>query len=132
MALTIIFFSVIRIAWVEQDMQTFTGWMISFYLILFAIVFLMVECDVRKSRQWFYFLNSALGKGLFYVFLFLLCLGGGGVVSWVDRLLASIFFVVAVIFITMYCFFKSSEAAYIDQLVQKIPQDPQSAQNKEA
>ena len=104
-ALWMLVFSVIRIGMME-DHTTITGFMISFYLVLFALMFICVECNLKKSRKWFYFLNSALGKSLFYLFLFVLCFGSGGDPSWVDQLLASIFFITSVILMVMYCLFK--------------------------
>ena len=119
MALTMLVFSVIRIALVDER-ETLTGFMLSFYFVLFALIFLFVECNMKKSRMWFYFLNSALGKGIFYLFLFLLCFGSGHAASWVDKLLAVIFITAAAFFIFLYCVFRSQEAAYINELVHNV------------
>ena len=109
-------FSVIRIGFME-DFETVTGFMISFYLVLFAIMFICVECNLKKSRLWFYFLNSSLGKGLFHMFCFLLCFGSAGEPSWVDVLLGIIFFLTSVVMFIIFCFFKSQEGPFIDQLI---------------
>ena len=121
-------FSFVRIAFMEDDNSTFTGFMISFYLILFAIVFILVECNIKKSRMWFFFLNGTLGKALFYLFLFVLCYGNGGDTSWVEVLLSVIFIITAVIFFAMHCFFKEQEPQYIQQLIGQIDLTPQSSQ----
>ena len=111
-------FSVIRIGFME-DFETVTGFMISFYLVLFAIMFICVECNLKKSRLWFYFLNSALGKGLFHLFCFLLCFGSAADPSWVDVLLGVIFFLTSLVMFIMFCFFKNQEGPYIDKLITK-------------
>ena len=113
LAFIMLVFSVIRIGFME-DFETVTGFMISFYLVLFAIMFICVECNLKKSRLWFYFLNSSLGKGLFHMFCFLLCFGSASDPSWVDVLLGVIFFLTSLIMFVMYCFFKNQEGAYID------------------
>ena len=104
-ALTMLVFSIIRIAAAEEK-ETVTGFMISFYLIVFALIFLFLECNVKKTRLWFYFLNSALGKAIFYIFLFLCCFGSGHAATWVDRLLAVIFSITAGIYIFIYAIFR--------------------------
>ena len=129
MALTMLVFSVIRIAAVE-DPETITGFMLSFYFLVFGFIFLFVELNMKKSRMWFFFLNSALGKGIFYCFLFLLCFGSGHAASWVDKLLATIFFVAACFFILLYCIFKSQEPAYINELVHNIKTGEAEAQKQ--
>ena len=120
MAVVLLVLSVVRIGVVEDD-QTVAGFMISFYFVIFAIIFIAVECNLKKSRLWFFFLNSSLGKALFYIFLFLLCFGSGSDdPSWVDVLLAVIFCFISFILFVIHCIFKDQEAAYIDSLIAKI------------
>ena len=120
MAVVLLVLSVVRIGMVEDD-QTVAGFMISFYFVIFAIIFIAVECNLKKSRLWFFFLNSSLGKALFYIFLFLLCFGSGSDdPSWVDVLLAVIFSFISFILFVIHCIFKDQEAAYIDSLIAKI------------
>ena len=118
-------FSIVRIAFI--DAGTFAGFMISVYWVLFGIMFIMVEFNLKKSRMWFYFLNGSLGKGLFHVFLFLTCFGSGGEQVWVDVFLAIIFAFTAPIFFLMTCFFKDLEGPYIDHLVEKVRLEQPSA-----
>ena len=105
LAFTMLVFSVLRIA-VLETFESITGFMISFYLVLFAIMFICVECNLKKSRLWFYFLNSSLGKGLFHIFCFVLCFGSGEDASWVDITLGVVFCVTALLMFTMYFFYR--------------------------
>ena len=107
-------FSVIRIFFMEE-FDTITGMVISIYSIIFAIIFILVEFNVKKSRMWFYFLNGSLGKGIFHLFLFFLCYGHGdnSDPTWVDILLSVIYMITAILFIVLYVFTRNEEASYI-------------------
>ena len=98
-AALLLIFAIVRIAFIESE--TFTGFMISVYWVIFGVIFILVELNVKKSRMWFNFLNSSLGKGLFHVFLFLSCFGSGASPIWVDVLLAVILAFTAPIFFVM-------------------------------
>ena len=119
LALLMLIFSVIRIGFME-DFDTITGFMISFYLIMFAIIFICVETNCKKSRMWFYFLNGTLGKALFHLFLFFLCNGNGAEPTWVDILLSVIFFITSVVFFVMHCLFRDQESLYIQSLISPV------------
>ena len=100
-----------------MESETVTSFMISVFWVIFALIFIFVELNVRKSRMWFYFLNSSLGKGLFHVFLFMLCFGSGASPNWVDILLAVIFSITAPVLFIMHCFFKDLEGPFIERLI---------------
>ena len=126
-------FSVVRIAVLEKD-ETFAGFMISFYFVMFAMIIISVECNLKKSRAWFYFLNGSLGKALFYLFLFALTFGSGhaDASTWADVLLAVMFFIASVLMFVIHCFFKAQEPAYIEQLLQQIKSDAPPAETSKS
>ena len=123
MAVHLILLSVVRILFMEASHVT--SFMVSVYWCLFGLMFIFVEFDIKKSRLWFYFLNTALGKGLFHIFCFLMCFGSGDARNWVDVYLAVVFSFTSTIFLIMHCFFKDIEGPYIESLVNAIRQPKQ-------
>ena len=118
MAAFLIILSVVRILFMDHN--SITSFMVSVYWALFGLMFICVEFDIKKSRLWFYFLNSSLGKGLTHIFMFLLCFGSGDAHNWVDVLLAILFSFTATAFLIMHCFFKELEPTYIESLITKV------------
>ena len=81
--------------------------MVTIYLQLFSAMFVMVEFNVAGGRTKFYFLNSSLGKGIFYAFLFLFCYANArnGAI-WIDVFLSVIFFILSILMILMFVIFR--------------------------
>ena len=106
--------------------------MVSIYFELFAAMFLMVEFNIAGGRTKFYFLNSALGKGLFYFFLFFFCYANArnGAI-WIDVFLSVIFFIFAVLMILIFCIFRHQEAAHITNMMHEIAANAPSKPKKE-
>ena len=102
-------------------LDNFCDLMVSVYMELFAVVFVLVEFNLLGGRTKFYFLNSSLGKGLFYVFLFLFCFANNrnGAI-WVDVFLAVVFFILAVLMLFMHAIFRRQEQLHIEQLMAQI------------
>jgi hypothetical protein len=67
--------------------------MLTFYLLLFAVIFICHEVSASNFRQWFFFLNFAWGKGLASFLIACIVLGSGYVVPWID-ILTGIYFIV--------------------------------------
>ena len=113
---------------------TVPGFMISGFFALFAVMFIFVELNIKKSRIWFYFLNTSLGKGLFHCFLFVLCYSSSVTPIWIEILLSVIFAVTAFVLFVVYCFFKNQEGPYIDKLIEQArlhqPPVPASTTNQ--
>ena len=100
MALVILLQSVIRM-FTTDNFHTFTGFVLTFYLVVFALALIAIECDLFRARVWFYFMNYSLGKCMFFFVMTLLCFGSGAQVSWFDILVGVVFGLVTV----MYFFF---------------------------
>ena len=96
---------------------TVPGFMISAFFALFAVMFIFVELNIKKSRTWFSFLNNSLGKGLFHFFLFFLCYSSAVTPVWVEILMSVVFAITAIVFFIMYCFFKNQEGPFIERLI---------------
>ena len=116
LAMLMVVFSVIKIGLIEQS-ESLTGFMINFYFLFFGLIFMLVECNFRKCRMWFYILNSSLGKALFHTFLFVLCFGSGHDAHFLDILLGVILILTASFMMVLHCFFREQEAAHIDMLI---------------
>ena len=98
-------------------MKTFTGFALTFYLYIFAISIVCIECNLLRARVWFYFMNFSLGKFMFYLVMTALCFGSGADVSWFDVLVGVVFALAAVMFITFHFWFKDREMEFVQKLI---------------
>ena len=119
MAFLIILQAVIRLL-TADNFHTFTGFLLTFYLLIFGIAIFLIECNLKRARIWFYFMNYSLGKCIFYSFLTLLCFGSGAQVSFFDILVGVVFALVAIMFCFFHCWFKQDEPAYVQKLIEEM------------
>lgn len=116
MAFTLILQGTLRL-FASDVMKTFTGFALTFYLYIFAISIVCIECNLLRARVWFYFMNFSLGKFMFYLVMTALCFGSGADVSWFDVLVGVVFALAAVMFITFHFWFKDREMEFVQKLI---------------
>ena len=121
MAILIILQAVLRLI-VAENFHTFTGFVLTFYLMIFGICIIMVECSLKRARVWFYFMNFALGKAFFYIVMTLICFGSGGAITFFDILIGILCGVVAALFICFHIWHKDSEADHVKTLIEEMEQ----------
>jgi len=112
MAVVIILQALIRLL-TADNFHTFTGFMLTFYLFIFGMSIISIECNFKRARIWFYFMNYSLGKCIFYFFMTLLCFGSGTMVSFFDILVGVIFGLMFIMFGFFHFWFKTEEPAYV-------------------
>ena len=119
MASLIILQAIVRL-FVADSFHTFTGFVLTLYLLVFGICIFMIEFTLKRARVWFYFMNFALGKALFYIVMTLLCFGSGASINWFDILVGIICGIVAVVFIFFHIWHKGEEAAHVETLIEQM------------
>ena len=87
---------------VAENFHTFTGFVLTFYLFLFGILLCFIECNLKRARIWFYFMNFSIGKFFFYVAMALICFGSGASVNFFDILIGLICAALAVVYFFMH------------------------------
>jgi len=117
MAVLIIIQALFRLV-MADNFHTFTGFMLTFYLFIFGIALCSIECNLMRARVWFYFMNYAMGKAIFYAVMALLCFGSGASVNWFDILIGLICLAVCVMFVFFHIWFKDEEPAYVQKLIE--------------
>ena len=119
MACTIILQAVIRLL-TADNFHTFTGFMLTFYLLIFGAAIMAIEFNCKRARIWFYFMNYSLGKCIFYFFMTLLCFGSGAMVSFFDILVGVIFGLMFIMFGFFHVWFKNEEPAFVQSLIDQM------------
>ena len=117
MAILIIIQALFRLV-VADNFHTFTGFMLTFYLLLFGILLIYIECNLQRARVWFYFMNFALGKFMFYTVMTMLCFGSGATVNMFDILIGMICAACAVMFFFVHIWHKNEEEAHVQKLIE--------------
>ena len=102
-----------------NNFQTFTGFVLTFYLFMFSIALIAIECNCCRARIWFYFMNYSFGKFLFYVVMAALCFGSGAKVQWFDILVGIVFALVAFMYLTFHFWFRADEPGHVETLIEK-------------
>ena len=103
-----------------DNFHTFTGFCLTFYIYVFAMAIIAIECNCKRARIWFYFMNFSLGKAIFYGLMAVICFSSGASVSWFDILVGCVFGVVCVMFVFFHCWFNQAEPAYVEKLVSEM------------
>ena len=103
-----------------DNFHTFTGFCLTGYIFVFAMAIISIECNCKRARIWFYFMNFSLGKAIFYGLMAVICFSSGASVSWFDILVGVVFGLVCVMFVFFHCWFKDDEPAYVEKLVSEI------------
>ena len=103
-----------------DNFHTFTGFMLTFYLILFGVGLCCLECNLMRARVWFYFMNYSLGKAIFYTVMALLCFGSGASVNWFDILIGLVCGAVAIVFFFIHIWHKDAEHGYVQKLIEEM------------
>mmetsp|Transcript_13571 Transcript_13571/g.18580 ORF Transcript_13571/g.18580 Transcript_13571/m.18580 type:complete len:82 (-) Transcript_13571:249-494(-) len=80
--------------------------MLTLYLMLFGLLLICIECNLKRARVWFYFMNFALGKAMFYIAMAMLCFSSGVSVSFFDVLIGIICGAAALAFIFIHMWHK--------------------------
>ena len=103
-----------------DNFHTFTGFLITFYLIVFAAAIFAIECNCKRARVWFYFMNFSLGKCMFFALMTLICFGSGASVSWFDILIGIVFGLATVMYFLFHMWFRSEEGGYVQKLIEDM------------
>ena len=101
-------------------LKSFNGFVLTIYLILWAILFVLVEFSLLRTRTWFYFMNFGWGKALFLLFIGLLLVAAGKTVTWVDILSGVWFIVCAMIFFIISMVHRGAEWDYVKDLMDGV------------
>ena len=121
--------SVIRFAYV-MTVTSFASFMLTFYLLFFAAIFVCTEMSVGKFRTWFFFLNFAWGKGLACFFIAFLVLGSGFIVDWCDILTGLYFFALGIILPFLSLIHKGTELEFVELKLKQIEIDKEEKQKE--
>ena len=103
-----------------DNFHTFTGFCLTFYIYVFAMAIIAIECNCMRARVWFYFMNFSLGKAIFYGLMAVICFSSGASVSWFDILVGCVFGLVCIMFAFFHCWFKDAEGAYVEKLITEM------------
>jgi len=114
-----------------KEIVSFSGYVLTFYLLLFAAIFICHEVSVSEFRLWFYFLNFGWGKGLFVGFIGCLCLGSGMAVEWLDILCGVYFIVLAAGLGIISLVYRKNETILVDEMLQEIEEAKKAKGKKE-
>ena len=117
MAVLIILQSVIRL-FTASNFQVFTGFIFTFYLFMFGMILIFIECNMFRCRVWFYFMNFSLGKSIFYFIMTLLCFGSGTDIAFFDILIGVVCALLCLLFGFFHLSFKQDEPAYVQKLIE--------------
>jgi|688.fasta_scaffold210606_2 hypothetical protein len=111
-------------------LKSFNGFVLTIYLIIWAVLFVLIEFSLLRTRTWFFFMNFGWGKALFLLFIGLLLVAAGKSVTWVDILSGVWFILCAVIFFIISMVHKDTEAEFVKDLldgVEKKQQEKEAA-----
>lgn len=122
--------AIVRFIYTKQ-IVSFSGYMLTFYLLLFASIYICHEVSVSEFRLWFYFLNFGWGKGLFDLFIGCLCLGSGFAVEWLDLVVGIYFIVIAIGFAAISIVFRKNEVKLVDEMLVEINEAKNLKQQRE-
>lgn len=101
--------------------------MLTFYLLMFAAIFIMVEFSVLRCRVWFFFLNFAWGKGLACFFIATLVLGSGKAVQALDIVCGIYFILVFIVFSIISCVYRGQEYEKVKSIVDESEEKNKAA-----
>ena len=102
----------------DPDYPTpFASFMLSFYVILFGVMILLVELSKLNARTWFYFLNFCWGRSLFSLFIFFFVLGSATAWRWLDIVLSLWSISLSIIFLVFHICHKDKEIEHIKKLM---------------
>ena len=119
MAILIFIQATIRL-FAEDSMHSWSGFLITTYMLVFAVMIMLIELNKMRARVWFYFLNFALGRFMFYVFMTLVCFGTGGSVMFMDVLVGIACAVCAIGFFFIHLWHKDNEEAHVKTLIESM------------
>jgi hypothetical protein len=106
-------------------LKSFNGFVLTIYLIIWAVLFVLVEFSLLRTRTWFFFMNFGWGKALFLLFIGLLLVAAGTSVTWVDILSGVWFILCAVIFFIISMVHKYTEAEFVKNLLDEVEKKQQ-------
>ena len=101
-----------------DNFRVFTGFLLTFYLYIIAIGIFAIECNCKRARVWFYFMNFSLGKAMFYLVMALLCFSSGADISFFDILVGVVCGLACAMFVVFHMWFKLEEPAYVQKLIE--------------
>ena len=87
--------------------------MLTFYLFIFGLLLIFIECNMFRCRVWFYFMNFSLGKCIFYFVMTLLCFGSGTEIAFFDVLVGIVCGLLSLLFGFFHLSFKQDEPAFV-------------------
>ena len=98
---------------VWTNYSNMTMFMLTINLLLFAVIFILVEFGIANTKVYFFFLNFTWGKALTYCFLGFLLVASGAIkgntryyLKW-DVGVAIYFFVMTLIFLIMHFVYRA-------------------------
>lgn len=89
-ALLLIVLAIVRFTDIAQ-LETFSLWIITIYFVLFGLVMLIFEFEIKRVKAYFYFMNFCFGKAIFDFFIGCMVLSGE-IHSWLEIPIAVVFF----------------------------------------
>ena len=111
--------SVIRVGTVA-NLRSFTGFMLTGYLFLFAVVFLCVEFALFRAPVWFYWLNFTWGKAIAYLVIGALEFWSGFEIAFIDVIAGLWFAIFGVAFIIMWTMYRSVEHENVEAIIAAV------------
>ena len=103
-----------------DNFHTFTGFCLTFYIYVFAMALIAIECNCKRARIWFYFMNYSLGKAIFYGIMAAICFTSGASVTFFDILVGCVCGLVCVMFVFFHCWHKEQEPAFVEKLITEM------------
>ena len=102
------------------NIKSFSGYCLSFYMLLFAAIYICHEMSVAEFRSWFHFLNFAWGKGLFALFVGCMVLGSGSAVVWLDISVGSYLIIYAALVSIVSIVYRKNEPELVEEMLHEI------------
>ena len=129
MAVLIMLQALIRLL-TADNFHVFTGFMLTFYLFVFGLVLIFIECNMFRCRVWFYFMNFSLGKSIFYFVMTLLCFGSGTEIAFFDVLIGIVCGLLCILFGFFHLTFKDEEPTYVQKLIEQMNKRQEERETK--
>jgi len=103
-----------------NNFHTFTGFCLTFYIFIFAMAIIAIECNCKRARVWFYFMNYSLGKAIFYGIMACICFSSGASISWFDILVGIVVCFISIMFGFFHFWFRQAEPEYVEKLITEM------------
>ena len=103
-----------------QNFKSWYGFLLTGYLFMFAVIFLLVEFAMLHTPIYFFYLNFMWGKAVTYLFIAGLQLWSNLTITWIDILAGIWFLIFGVLFMVFCGVYRTQEWDRVERIVEAI------------